>query len=181
MTLRKNLANKITALRILAVPVIMFLVLSGMELAALIFFLMASVSDMVDGYIARNQGEESPFGKFADPIADKLLVSAVFVSFVQLNLLNAVPVVVIVGREFLVTGLRLLAVMRNDVISASWWGKIKMISHITLIVTILIAKGWGWELAIWLKPWLVYTAVGLTLVSGADYLRKNRKLFRGVF
>ncbi|MCF7890893.1 CDP-diacylglycerol--glycerol-3-phosphate 3-phosphatidyltransferase [Candidatus Bipolaricaulota bacterium] len=177
----ENIPNALTVFRIISVPFVMFLLLSGFNLAALGLFLFSSVTDLADGYLARKYHRTSPFGKFADPIADKLLVSAVFITFVQLGELTAVPVVVIVSREFLVTGLRLLGATREKVISASWFGKAKTVSHIVLIVTITINLEFQ---LIWLKesiPWLIYLAMITAIASGTDYLVSNRKLIKECF
>ncbi len=177
----ENLPNALTVFRILSVPFVMFLLLSGLNLAAAGLFLLSSLTDLVDGYLARKYDRTSPFGKFADPIADKLLVSAVFITLVQLGELTAVPVVIIISREFMVTGLRLLGATKNKVISASWFGKTKTVSHIVLIV----ATTMNLELQLtWLErsiPWLVYLAIATALISGADYLTSNRKLIKESF
>lgn len=177
----ENLPNALTVFRIFSVPFVMFLLLSGFNLAALALFLFSSITDLADGYLARKYDKTSPFGKFADPIADKLLVSAVFITFIQLGELTAVPVVVIISREFLVTGLRLLGATRKKVISASWFGKSKTVSHIVLIVAITINL--EFQLT-WLEgfvPWLIYLAMATALASGADYLVSNRKLIKECF
>jgi len=177
----ENLPNLLTLLRILSVPLVMFLLLSGFNLSAAGLFLLASLTDLLDGYLARKYDRTSPFGKFADPIADKLLVSAVFITLVQLGELAAVTVVVIISREFLVTGLRLLGATRNRVISASWFGKTKTVSHIVLIMAITtnLELQLSWlELSI---PWLVYLAIATALISGANYLVSNKELIKESF
>ena len=177
----ENIPNALTVFRILSVPFVMFLLLSGFNLAALALFLFSSLTDLVDGYLARKYDRISAFGKFADPIADKLLVAAVFITFVQLGELSAAAVVVIISREFLVTGLRLLGATANKIISASWFGKTKTVSHIVLIVAITVNLEFQLP---WLDrsiPWLIYLAVTTALVSGADYLVSNRKLIKECF
>ena len=176
-----NFPNLLTVLRIVSVPFVMFLLLSGFNLAALGLFLFSSLTDLADGYIARRYDRTSPFGKFADPIADKLLVSAVLITLVQLGEINAVPVVVIISREFLVTGLRLLGATKNKVISASWFGKIKTVTHLVLIIA--ITTNLEFNLA-WLEssiPWLVYLAIATAITSGADYLASNKELIKESF
>ena len=177
----ENLPNSLTVFRILSVPFVMFLLLSGYNLAALGLFLFASLTDLADGYIARKYDRTSPFGKFADPIADKLLVSAVFITLVQLGKLTAVPVVIIISREFLVTGIRLLGATEDRVISASWFGKTKTVSHIVLIVAITVNLEFR---LVWLElsiPWLIYLAIATALVSGVDYVYSNRELIKECF
>ncbi len=177
----KNLPNALTIFRILSVPFVMFLLLASFNLAALALFLFASLTDFADGYLARRNDRISPFGKFADPIADKLLVSAVFITFIQLDELGAVPVVVIIGREFLVTGLRLLGATRGKVISASWFGKAKTVSHIVLIVAITVNLEFTLEWLDTVIPALVYLGIATALISGTDYLYSNRKLVKECF
>lgn len=179
--MKYNLANRLTGIRIVSIPLIMYFLLSGLEIAALAVFVLATITDVVDGYVARRQDKVSSFGKFADPIADKLLVSAVFVTFIQLGELTATPVTIILAREFLVTGFRLIGMSQKEIISASLWGKMKTISQITLIIIIIVIRGWGFWLAELLKPWAVYVAVALTLISGINYFFNNRKLLEGSF
>lgn len=178
---RRNLPNKLTIFRIVSVPFVIFLLLIGRNIPALALFLFSSLTDFVDGYLARKSDQISPFGKFADPIADKLLVAGVLITFIQLNQLTAVPVVIIIARGFLVTGVRLLGSKEGKVISASWLGKVKTISHIGLIVAIMINVEFNFP---WLNratPFLVYFAVATALVSGGDYLYRNRKLIKESF
>ncbi len=178
---RSNLPNKLTVFRIVSVPFVIFLLLTGRYLLALGLFLFASITDFVDGYLARKRDQISPFGKFADPIADKLLVAGTLITFIQLDAITAVPVVVIIARGFLVTGIRLLGTTKDRVISASWPGKVKTVSHITLIVVITLNLEFGFP---WLNPMvlpLVYFAVAAALVSGIDYLYRNKKLIRESF
>lgn len=177
----ENLPNALTVIRIVSVPFVMFLLLADFNLAALALFLFSSVTDLADGYLARKYDRTSPFGKFADPIADKLLVSAVLITFVQLGELTAIPVVVIISREFLVTGIRLLGATREKVISASWFGKTKVVSHIALIVSITINLEFQLNWVAQTIPWLVYLAMATALASGTDYLISNRKLIKESF
>ncbi len=177
----KYVPNALTMFRVISVPFVMFLLLSGLNLPALALFLFASITDFADGYLARKNDRISPFGKFADPIADKLLVSAVFITFIQLDVLTAIPVVVIIGREFLVTGLRLLGATKGRVISASWFGKAKTVSHIALIVAITANLEFGLNWLARAIPFLVYLAIATALLSGADYLYNNRKLIKDCF
>jgi len=175
----KNIPNKITFLRILLIPVLMYLLLSGANLSALALFLFSSLTDFFDGFLARRIDQISPFGKFADPIADKILISTVFITFIQLGDLSAITVVIVVAREFLVTGLRLIGIAKDIVISASWLGKIKTISQMVLIVAILVCKEWYWPTLTGFLPMLEYVVIATTLVSGGDYLRRNSDLISG--
>lgn len=178
---RSNLPNKLTVFRIISVPFVIFLLLVDSYLPALALFLFASITDFVDGYLARKRDQISPFGKFADPIADKLLVAGTLITFIQLDAITAVPVVVIIARGFLVTGIRLLGTTKDRVISASWLGKLKTISHITLIavITLELQFKYAWLEAAVLP--LVYFAVATALISGIDYLYRNKKLIKESF
>ncbi|MBS3740024.1 CDP-diacylglycerol--glycerol-3-phosphate 3-phosphatidyltransferase [Candidatus Bipolaricaulota bacterium] len=178
---RKNLPNKLTIFRIISVPFVIFLLLIDRNVPALALFLFSSITDFVDGYLARKSDQISPFGKFADPIADKLLVAGVLITFIQLGELTAIPVVIIIARGFLVTGVRLLGSKTGKVISASWLGKVKTISHIGLIIAIMLNAEFDFT---WLNmaiPSLVYFAVTTAVVSGVDYLYRNRKLIKESF
>lgn len=178
-----TIPNQITLARILATPLFMvFLYLEGtvFKILALAVFALAALSDAVDGYLARALRQETAFGVFADPIADKLLVTAAFVSFVELGELRAWPVVTILAREFLVTGLRVLAVSDGLVIRASALGKLKTLSHIGLVLFILATRHFG--LGPWgreLKEVFLYLAVALAVISGAEYFWRGRRAFRG--
>lgn len=178
---RRNLPNKLTIFRIISVPFVIFLLLIDRNIPALALFLFSSLTDFVDGYLARKSDQISPFGKFADPIADKLLVAGVLITFIQLGELTAIPVVIIIARGFLVTGVRLLGSRTGKVISASWLGKIKTISHMSLIIAIMLNAELDFA---WLNmaiPSLVYFAVATAVVSGVDYLYRNRKLIKESF
>ena len=139
----KTIPNQITIARLLSVPLLMFLILSdsniGRILAVILFFL-AAVSDAVDGYIARSLNQTSVFGQFADPIADKLLISGALISLVQLGELSAAVVMALIAREFLVTGLRIIAIHEGQIIDASILGKLKTVSHVVLVLLILASR-----------------------------------------
>lgn len=179
-----TIPNQITLARILATPLFMyFLFAEGTlyKILALAIFALAAISDAVDGYLARLLRQETAFGVFADPIADKLLVAAAFVSFVELRELTASPVVAILAREFLVTGLRVLAIAEGITIRASFLGKLKTLSHIGLVLFILATRYFGLgPTGQVLKEAFLYLAVALALISGAEYFWRGRKLFRGM-
>jgi len=176
-----TIPNQITLARILAIPLFMyFLFAEGtvFKILALAIFALAALSDAVDGYLARSLKQVTPFGRFADPIADKILVAAALVSFVQLDELTATPVVVILAREFLVTGLRILAVAEGKVISASALGKAKTISHVGLVLFILATRYFGMgPVGFALKDAFLYLAVALAVISGGEYFWRARSLF----
>lgn len=167
-----NLANKITLFRVVLIPIFMFFLLSnisnGQYIAAAIF-IIASLTDTLDGYIARSRNQVTNFGKFMDPLADKLLVSAALISLVELKRVPAWMVVVIIAREFAITGLRVIAASEGVTIAASSLGKIKTITQLVSVIAILFN----------IHPFdtiMLYTAVFFTILSGIDYIRKNKKV-----
>ncbi|MCR2042714.1 CDP-diacylglycerol--glycerol-3-phosphate 3-phosphatidyltransferase [Anaerosalibacter massiliensis] len=167
-----NLANKITLFRVVLIPIFMFFLLSnisnGQYIAAAIF-IIASLTDTLDGYIARSRNQVTNFGKFMDPLADKLLVSAALISLVELKRVPAWMVVVIIAREFAITGLRVIAASEGVTIAASSLGKIKTITQLVAVIAILFN----------IHPFdtiMLYTAVFFTILSGIDYIRKNKKV-----
>lgn len=174
-----NLANKITLTRILMVPVFMALMLVNfpfhMEIA-LAVFLLASLTDKLDGYLARKYNMITDFGKFMDPLADKLLVTAAFVGLIQLGRIEAWIVFVILAREFAVTGLRSLAAAQNVIIAASNYGKIKTVIQIITIVILLLGN---YPFSLFKFPMdiiMIYAALIITVLSGLDYFNKNMQV-----
>ena len=137
-----NLANKLTMIRIFLVPVfLVFITVKEIPYGSIIatfVFIIASLTDQLDGYIARSRNQITNFGKFMDPLADKLLVTAALVSLVELKLVAGWAVVVILAREFAVSGLRTLAASDGIVIAASWWGKIKTVTQMIAILLLLL-------------------------------------------
>jgi len=176
-----TIPNQITLARILAIPLFMFFLFAEgtvFKLLALGIFALAAASDVVDGYLARSLQQVTPFGVFADPIADKLLITAALVSFVELGELMAIPVVVILAREFVVTGLRLLALGEGVVVSASAMGKMKTLSHTGLVMFILATRYFGaGNIGELLRDVFLYLAVALAVVSGGEYFYRTRKVW----
>ncbi|KUO75303.1 MAG: CDP-diacylglycerol--glycerol-3-phosphate 3-phosphatidyltransferase [Clostridia bacterium BRH_c25] len=174
-----NLANKITLLRIFMIPVFMVLMLMEfpyhME-AALAVFLIASLTDKLDGYLARKYNMITDFGKFMDPLADKLLVTGAFVVLVQLGRIEAWIVFVILAREFAVTGLRSLAAAQNVIIAASNYGKIKTVAQIIAISVLLLGNYPFSLINIPMDIIMVYAALIITILSGLDYFSKNKQV-----
>ncbi len=173
-----NLPNGLTLLRILLIPAILYFVLvSGSHhgAIALALFALAAISDAVDGYIARLREHETNVGKFADPIADKILIISVLLAFVQLQEISAVPVIIIVAREFLVTGLRTVISAQGVVLGASLWGKLKTISQIGLVFVLLSQGAFRWD-ADGVKSVLIPIVVAVTVISGIEYFYRFRKL-----
>ncbi len=171
-----NLPNKLTVLRMILVPFFIFFMLTDIvpasKLIALIVFAAASITDALDGHIARSRGLVTTFGKFLDPLADKILVISALVCFIQLGLCGAVPVLIIIAREFMVSGLRLVTADKGVVVPANIWGKLKTAFTMTAIVFILFISAFGitgtWtDIA---RQVLIWTSAVLTMISGWTYL-----------
>ena len=174
-----TLASKITLVRVVLIPLVMVLMyLSGgvagsiWLCAALAVFIIASLSDYVDGYIARKYQQVTDFGKFLDPLADKLLVCSAMICLIDTNELPSWIVIIIIAREFIISGFRLVAADNGIVIAASIWGKIKTITQMVMIIFILLNfKG---SAAYVIEQALIYAALVLTVVSLVDYIIKNK-------
>ena len=168
--MKLNLPNSLTLLRIFLVPFLVVVLLTkfdGRETIGLVIFLTATATDFLDGYLARRRGQITTFGTLLDPIADKLLISAVFISLVELGLAPSWMVAVIVGREFAVSGLRSIASGQGIVIPASGWGKAKMLSQVfaaSLLILALRHEAFAapGKAALWV-------VVAVALISGALY------------
>lgn len=172
-----NLANKITIIRILMVPIFLFFLLVQFKynvyFAAFIFILAAS-TDSLDGYVARKRNEITNFGKFMDPLADKLLVTAALVGLVEMDKIPSVAAIIIISRELVITGFRVLAASEGVVIAASWWGKIKTITQIVAIVALLINNFPFSYIDFPFDIITLYISVVITIISGVDYIYKNK-------
>ncbi len=183
-----NLPNKITLARIFLVPFIMaFLlikfdfgevriagaVITYSEIFATIVFIIAASTDGSDGYIARKWRLVMNLGKFLDPLADKLLVTAALISLVEMQRLGAWIAIVIISREFAVTGLRLVAAAEGTVIAASKLGKIKTITQIIAIVLLMLNNFPFLFFHLPVSQWMIWLAVLITIISGVDYFMKN--------
>lgn len=193
-----NLPNKLTVLRMAMVPffvgALLWQELPHNYLIALLLFLLASYTDHLDGKIARSRNLITNFGKFMDPLADKILVISALVCFVSLGLINPWWVVIIIAREFLVTSLRLVAADEGVVIAANKWGKVKTVSQIVAIALILamqyvqelVAAGTlsafsvggvpGGMVFLWIGEALMAVTVFFTVLSGGIYLKQNWKV-----
>ena len=176
-----NLANKLTMLRVFMIPAFLLVLFLGPEpmnrYIAVIIFIVASLTDMLDGKIARKYNLVSNFGKFMDPLADKLLVMAALVSMVALKDLAAWVVIVILAREFTITGFRTLAMEANIVMAASWWGKVKTTVQMIMIPVVLLKLPFGCMPMV--ETVLIYLSVFFTIFSGADYMIKNKQVLLG--
>lgn len=180
-----NLPNKLTVFRVLMIP--LFLVcfeidFPGHALAALICFAAASISDFVDGYIARRDHLITDFGKFMDPLADKLLTAAAFVCLTSIGYIPAWIVVIILAREFAITGLRTLAVQNGIVMAAGIWGKAKTVSQMIAIIALLLyfIPECRFVYLWYFGQIMVYVAGALTLWSGIDYFLINKNIFKNM-
>ncbi|HEY1250330.1 MAG TPA: CDP-diacylglycerol--glycerol-3-phosphate 3-phosphatidyltransferase [Thermoanaerobaculia bacterium] len=171
--MRINLPNALTLLRIFLVPFLVVVLLTkfdGRETVGLLIFLTAVTTDFLDGWLARRRGEITTLGTLLDPIADKLLISAAFISLVELGLAPAWMVVVVIGREFAVSGLRSIAAERGIVISASSWGKAKMGTQIAAVSLLILALRHD----VFYVPGLValWLVVVVALISGIEYFSR---------
>lgn len=188
-----NLANKLTIIRIFLVPIfLIFIAAKGIPYGTFIatfIFILASLTDKLDGYIARSRNQITNFGKFMDPLADKLLVTSALISLVELQVVPGWAAIIIIAREFAVSGLRTIAASEGKVIAASWWGKIKTVIQIVAIVLLLLQVNittstyltslvessniWNWFF-LHVPSWMLNISVVITLLSGWDYFRKNK-------
>lgn len=172
-----NLPNLLTVLRILLVPVLVVALLAEggqtVDVIAACVFALASVTDALDGYLARTRSQETSFGKLMDPVADKLLIIAALLALVSLDRVAAWVAMVIVAREFAVTVARMAARSEGVVIAANWWGKVKTaVQVVTIFLLILIEPSPAWV------DVLVYVMVAVTVISGIDYFFGMRRLLR---
>lgn len=188
-----NLPNKLTLLRVIFVPFFVFFLLTDVwgaagDFLALILFIAASLTDLLDGKIARKYHLVTNFGKFMDPLADKLLVSSAMICLMELDRLEAWIVIVIIAREFIISGFRLIAADNRVVIAASMWGKSKTVLQMAMIIILLLnlnvhipitaPSGSQTDFLYLLGEIVTYFAVALTAVSLTDYLIKNRNIMK---
>ena len=168
-----NLPNKLTLLRMALVPVYLVLLACGWDLLALIVFAAASLTDMLDGRIARSRHLVTNFGKFMDPIADKLLTHTAFIMLCAMGRLNGVACIIFIAREFVVSGLRLVAVEQGHVIAAGMSGKIKTVLQMALVMLLTVMSG---NL---LTDLVMLAAAAMTLYSMGEYVWQNRAVLGG--
>ncbi|MDR0886499.1 MAG: CDP-diacylglycerol--glycerol-3-phosphate 3-phosphatidyltransferase [Clostridiales Family XIII bacterium] len=174
-----NLPNKLTMLRMILVPVLIVLLYFDHFYIGAAVFIVASFTDMLDGQIARKRNLITDFGKLMDPLADKLLVISTLVCLVEFGTIPAWTLIIILAREFLVTGLRGVAASKGIVIAAGMSGKIKTVTQMIAIALILL-KNWPFSvLGIDVPVDLIiyYISIALTLYSGVEYMIQNRKVF----
>lgn len=174
-----NLPNKLTVLRVIMVPFFVFFMLTDVggpanKWIALILFCVASLTDMLDGKIARKYNLVTNFGKFMDPLADKLLVCSAMICMIEMGKLPAWIVIVIIAREFIISGFRLIASDNGIVIAASYWGKFKTNFQMFMIIMLIIDL--GTSTAVMIENILIVIATALTIISLVDYLVKNKQV-----
>lgn len=176
-----NLPNKLTLFRVILIPFFVFFLLAPYfegygNYIAVAIFIVASITDFLDGKIARKYHLVTNFGKFIDPLADKLLVSSALICLVALNKIPAWIVIVIIAREFIISGFRLVAADNGVVIAASYWGKFKTaFQMVTVIVLILNIPG---EVFAVIGTVLIYISLVLTVISLIDYIAKNKDVLK---
>ena len=189
-----NLPNKLTVLRILMIPIFILILaipfdwgsftvgevsVQNTHLIAMIIFAVASITDWLDGKIARDRGLVTNFGKFADPLADKMLVMTAFIMLVELGKAPAWIVAIIICRELAVTGLRLLLVQGGEVMAAAWPGKVKTATQMLAIIFLLIDNVPFNLIHLPVAQGLLYICLIATVYSGVDYFAKNTAVFKG--
>ena len=170
----KTTANKITVLRILLIPVFLLLAYGEHRVAALLVYLIACLSDFADGYIARHYHQITNFGKFMDPLADKMLVLAAMCWFIENGQIPGWVVAGVLFREFAVSGLRLIAVEQNRVIAAAWSGKIKTATTMVALALMMVFP------VRWLNVVCSILILLTTVYSGVEYFLKNRDVFQDI-
>ena len=175
-----NLPNKLTLIRVILVPFFVFFMLTDIVPAspviALAIFILASVTDALDGHIARSRNLVTTFGKFLDPLADKVLVISALICLNSLGVIGAVPVIIIVAREFMVSGLRLVTANEGVVVAAGIWGKpetaFTMVAEVAIMLGLCLGlEGGAADIADIIYQILIWTATVLTVISGGVYLK----------
>lgn len=189
-----NLPNRLTLFRVFLVPFFIFFLLQENKILSLLIFVIASLTDFFDGYLARKNNLVTNFGKFMDPLADKLLVCSALICLSYMNKINIYVTLIIIAREFIISGIRLVAAEQQNVIAASYWGKFKtatqMIGIIFSIITINqnlfpipsigdSAPHISFIICDLLANSFIYASLGLTIISLVDYIWKNKSIFKG--
>ena len=177
-----NLPNKLTVARVVLIPFFVFFLLSDpyndiLKWAALATFIIASLTDLLDGRIARKYNLVTDFGKFMDPLADKLLVCSAMIGLVELGRIPAVVVITIIAREFIISGFRLIAADNGRVIAASYWGKFK--TTFQMLMVVLMIANINDPVMVTITNVIMWIALALTIVSLIDYLVKNKDVLNG--
>lgn len=172
-----NTPNKLTLLRVILIPFFVICLLAVEagwgKWAALAIFIIASLTDTLDGYLARRDNLVTNFGKFMDPLADKLLVCSAMICLVDMERIPSWIVIIIIGREFVISGFRLIASDNGVVIAANYWGKIKTVCQMIMIIVVIANLGGFFAIV---EQILIYLSLILTVISLATYLWDNRKV-----
>ena len=173
-----NTPNKLTVARMILVPFLVVFLLTGWGGEAnrwicLAIFVAASVTDWFDGHLARKYNLITNFGKFMDPLADKLLVCSAMICMIEVDKLPAWVVIIIIGREFIISGFRLIAAENGIVIAANYWGKFKTVSQMIMIILLIVDFGGFFAILTEVFIWL---SVALTIISLLTYIMQNRKV-----
>ena len=173
-----NTPNKLTVARMILVPFLVVFLLTGWGGEAnrwicLAIFVAASVTDWFDGHLARKYNLITNFGKFMDPLADKLLVCSAMICMIEVDKLPAWVVIIIIGREFIISGFRLIAAENGIVIAANYWGKFKTVSQMIMIILLLIDLGGVFDI---LEQIFIWLSLALTVVSLITYIWQNRSV-----
>ncbi|MDO4189075.1 MAG: CDP-diacylglycerol--glycerol-3-phosphate 3-phosphatidyltransferase [Lachnospiraceae bacterium] len=176
-----NLPNKLTVLRVILVPVFVVFLMCNItgydKWIALVIFIIASLTDLLDGKIARKYNLVTNFGKFMDPLADKLLVCSAFICFIELGKLPTWMVLIVIAREFIISGFRLVAADNGVVIAASMWGKYK--TAVSMVMIGFVIADIGGPVFTIVTNILIWASLILTVVSLIDYVVKNKDIFKG--
>ena len=174
-----NLPNKLTTMRMALVPVFIVLYLMDYHYTAAAVFIAASLTDFLDGHLARKHNLVTNFGKIMDPLADKLLVMSALICLAQIGDVPGWMVIIILGREFIITGMRQVAAAQGIVIAAGTTGKIKTITQM-IAIPLLLLNNWPFSLFSFNLPMdtiFLWIALVMTVVSGTEYIVKNKQLF----
>lgn len=179
-----NTANKITMIRVFLVPVFMVLFMidnTVCHYAALGVFILASITDAIDGHVARKYNQTTTFGKFVDPLADKVLTTAAFLILMYYGRMSVWALMIVLTREFMVAGVRLVAAGDGNVVAASMWGKLKTVTQMVAVVVAMlllpVEKFLGVPARL-ISDILIWISVVFTIISGIDYLAKNWHLMK---
>ena len=175
-----NLPNNLTTLRVIMIPFFVVFMLADMgrtgDYIALALFCLASLTDFFDGYLARKNHLVTNFGKFMDPLADKLLVGSAAICLIEMGRIPAWVVVILISREFIISGFRLIAADNGVVIAASMWGKFKTVCQMFMTIALILHL----DTPVWavVEQVLIWGSVALTIVSLVDYIYKNRHVLK---
>ena len=173
-----NTPNKLTVARMIIVPFLVVFLLTGWggdanRYISLALFVVASVTDWLDGYLARKNNLVTNFGKFMDPLADKLLVCSAMICMIELNRLPAWFVIIIIGREFIISGFRLIAAENGIVIAANYWGKFKTASQMIMIILLILHFD---GIFVTLEQLFIWLSLALTIISLITYIWQNKSV-----